>query len=230
MATRKIGIHDLLSGLALFNGLSDTELDDLVQASVEINVERGKFVFQRGDPCNGFHVVVYGQIKLALVSPRGGEKVMSTAGPGQSFGEALMFTKNPHIMSAQSLVTTRLVHVPKAAVLTQLALDNRFVQKVLANLSQHLNGLIRDIEAYSLKSGSQRVIDYLLQCDQRTNTSPCHFESSKAVIASRLNLTPEHFSRILHGLCTNQLIRVRGRTVTIVDAEKLRGYQGKVLS
>lgn len=229
MATSKIRIHDLLSRLALFNELSSDELDDIAQVSVEINVERGKWVFQRGDPCDGFLSVVCGQVKLALVSPQGVEKVMRILGPGQSFDEAFMFMDKPHILSAQALTDTILLHVPKTAVLTQLALDYRFVQKMLFGLSQRLHGLISDIEAYSLKSGSQRVIDYLLECNQYANTSSCHFKSSKALIASRLNLTPEHFSRILHGLSTNRLIRVKGRAITIVDVEKLRGYQGRIL-
>ena len=229
IATQKTRVHDFLSGLTLFNELNDSELDDVAQASVEINVGRGKSAFQRGDPCNGFHIVVCGQLKLALVSPQGSEKVMGILHPGQSFGEALMFMERPYIMSAQALVDTKLLHVPKTVVLGQLALDYRFVQKMLVSLSQCLYELISDIEAYSLKSGSQRVVDYLLQCSQYTNTSSCRLECSKAVIASRLNLTPEHFSRILHGLCTNRLIRVKGRSITILDVEKLCGYQGRIL-
>ncbi|TAL89950.1 MAG: Crp/Fnr family transcriptional regulator [Candidimonas sp.] len=229
MAVKKIRIQDFLSELTLFNELNDSELDDVAQASVEINVDRGNLAFQRGDPCNGFHIVVCGQVKLALVSPQGNEKVIAILRPGQSFGEALMFMERPYIMSAQALVDTKLLHVPKTAVLAQLALDYRFVQKMLVSLSQRLYELINDIEAYSLKSGSQRVVDYLLQCNQHARTSSCHLECSKAVVASRLNLTPEHFSRILHGLCTNRLIRVNGRAVTIVNIEKLRGYQGRIL-
>jgi CRP-like cAMP-binding protein len=46
------------------------------------------------------------------------------------------------------------------------------------------------------------------------------------VIASRLNITPEHFSRILHELTETQLIEVTGRTVRILDMEKLRTFEG----
>ena len=50
--------------------------------------------------------------------------------------------------------------------------------------------------------------------------------SAKAVIASRLNVTPEHFSRILHELTAAKLIEVEGREVRITDIAKLRDYQG----
>jgi CRP-like cAMP-binding protein len=42
------------------------------------------------------------------------------------------------------------------------------------------------------------------------------------VIASRLNMTPEHFSRILHDLAAGGLIEVNGRSVSIPDLERLR--------
>ena len=49
--------------------------------------------------------------------------------------------------------------------------------------------------------------------------------SSKGNIASRLNLTQEHFSRILHELSEGGLIVVEGRKIAIPDVEKLRAYE-----
>jgi CRP-like cAMP-binding protein len=43
--------------------------------------------------------------------------------------------------------------------------------------------------------------------------------------ASRLNVTPEHFSRILHDLSERDLIVVEGREIRIVDSAKLRDYR-----
>jgi CRP-like cAMP-binding protein len=50
--------------------------------------------------------------------------------------------------------------------------------------------------------------------------------TSKAIVASRLNLTPEHFSRILHDLTEAGLIAVDGRDVKISDVTRLRNYTG----
>ena len=61
----------------------------------------------------------------------------------------------------------------------------------------------------------------------REHSSPCcGLPVSKAIVASRLNLTPEHFSRILHDLQTLGLISVDGRDVHIVDVVRLRAYTG----
>jgi CRP-like cAMP-binding protein len=50
--------------------------------------------------------------------------------------------------------------------------------------------------------------------------------TSKAVVASLLNVTPEHFSRILHDLTEQTLIEVDGREIRIVDPARLRAYHG----
>ena len=48
---------------------------------------------------------------------------------------------------------------------------------------------------------------------------------SKSTIASRLSLTPEYFSRVLHELEAAKLITVQRRDIHIHDTAKLAGYQ-----
>ncbi|MBP6018258.1 MAG: Crp/Fnr family transcriptional regulator [Burkholderiaceae bacterium] len=217
-------IQDFLLQLPLFNELAPTELARLANATSEISVPRGDMVFHRGEPCVGFHAVIYGQIKLMFVSPLGDEKVVRLLGSGDTFGEALMFMGKDYIVSAQALEDTLLLHVGKAAVFAELDNDTGFARKMLAGLSKRLHVLMADVEAYSLKSGMQRIIGYLLQGGPYQNGDRFRLETTKTVIASRLNLTPEHFSRIMHDLGSRGLIKIKGREITIVDIEGLRRF------
>jgi CRP-like cAMP-binding protein len=226
MSIGQIKLQDFLSKLALFNDITPDELDLIAAGTSEVFVPRGENIFQRGDPCTGFHTVIYGQVKLGFTSVRGGEKVIEIVGPGHSFGEALMFMEKPYIVSAQALADTLLLHVSKATIFNELDSNPKFARKMLAGLSRRLHGLICDVEAYSLRSGTQRVIGYLLKDDAQEDGGQIRLEVSKTVIASRLNLTPEHFSRILHDLVQQNLIEVQGRNIRIPDVESLRRYQG----
>jgi len=227
MASGKHKTRDFLQRLPLFNEIGPEELEQIAEATTEMHVDRGSIIFRRGDPCIGFHIVIYGQVKLAFVSPDGNEKVVEIIGPGFSFGEALMFMEKAYIVTAQALADSLLLHVPKQAVFGELERDTKFARKMLAGLSRRLHGLICDVEAYSLSSGTQRVIGYLLKSDAPVDGHQFTLEVSKTVLASRLNLTPEHFSRILHDLAGKQLIRIEGRNITILDIEKLRAYEGR---
>lgn len=225
MATSKMRVQDFLAKLPLFNELSEHELDILAKGTTEVQAARGDIVFHRGEPCVGFHTVVYGQIKLMFVSPTGVEKVVRLIGPGDSFGEALMFLDKAYIVSAQALADTMLLHVAKSVLYAELARQPDFARKMLAGLSQRLHSLMGDVEAYSLRSGTQRVIGYLLKDGHGEDGRPFRLETSKTVIASRLNLTPEHFSRILHDLSSQGFIHVKGREITILDMNGVSTYQ-----
>lgn len=227
MSPAKIKVHDFLSRQPLFNEIAPAELDKIAASVSEMHVSRGEILFRRGDPCLGFHIVIYGQIKLAFTSADGNEKVVEIIGPGFSFGEAVMFVEKPYVVTAQALADSMLLHVPKSAVFEEIERDPKFARKLLAGLSRRLHGLICDVEAYSLSSGTQRVIGYLLKSETPSDGDQITLQVSKTVLASRLNLTPEHFSRILHDLAAKQMIRIDGRTITILDIEKLRAYEGR---
>jgi len=212
MQKGKIRVQDFLARMPLFNELSEDELDRVALGTTQQQVARKEMVFHCGDPCTGLHAVVYGQIKLSVTSP---------------LGEALMFLGKPYFVSAQALGDSLLLHVTKAAIVDGLRTDPDFACKMLAGMSARLHALMRDVEAYSLRTGTHRVISYLLA--QKGEPEPgCEepgrrvlLEAGKKMVASRLNLTPEHFSRILHELGTRGLVTIRGREILIPDPSKL---------
>ncbi len=230
MPATPIKVQTFLGNLPLFRELTAEELDRLALGTHEQHAARGEVLFHKGDPCNGFHMVIYGHVKLAFNSASGDEKVVELIGPGGSFGEALMFMERPYVVYAQALADTLLLHIDKAVVFREIERVPGFARRMIAGLSRRLHGLVSDLESYSLHSGTQRVIGYLLRAEPESDaagkTAHLKLPTSKGIIASRLNLTPEHFSRILHDLTEAGLIEVDGRTVNILDLERLRIYEG----
>ncbi|HWS75518.1 MAG TPA: Crp/Fnr family transcriptional regulator [Quisquiliibacterium sp.] len=228
MRAPTIKTRTFLANLPMFQGLSSAELDRIAEGTTEVRVTKGQTIFQRGDPCVGFHALIYGQVKLAFVSPQGTEKVIDILGPGQSFGEALMFSDRSYVVYGQALADSLLLHIAKDVIDTEIASDPHLARVMLASLSRRLVGLIQDVEAYSLRSGMQRVIGYLLRDVDEHAEQPegepvrITLDANKGVIASRLNLTPEHFSRILGELSHEGAIAVRGAEITILDPGRLR--------
>jgi CRP-like cAMP-binding protein len=190
-----------------------------------VHAERGQTLFHKGDPPEGFYLVVYGQVKLAFTSAQGADKVVEIIGPGMSFGEAVMFLESPHVVYAQTLADSLLLHISKTVVFNELERNAKFARKLLGGLSRRLHGVISDVEAYCMHSGAQRVIGYLLRdAEQAAQDGEANVSLpvNKGVVASRLNLTPQHFSRILHELSEAGLLSVDGRTIHIADVAKLR--------
>ncbi len=221
----ELDIPALLSRMPLFSALTPGQLAPINAATREKRLVKGEMLFQKGDPPKGFYVVVFGQIKLAFPSSQGNEKVVEIVGPRQSFGEAVVFMERPYPVFAEALTDSLLLHIAKEAVFKLLETDVSFARAMLAGMAMKLHSLISDVESYSLRSSAQRVIGYLLQhCPQEGECRgriEVTLPTSKQVIASRLNLTPETLSRIFHDLAADGLIEVHGRQIVIPDVARL---------
>lgn len=235
-----------LANLPLFSDMSEQDLSNLAHNGCTLrNLERGEHVFVTGQPCGEFHVVVTGQVRLYVHSPQGMEKVIELLGPQQSFAEALMFTGQRYILSAQTLTDATILTISRDVVLAEIHKDAGFALRLMAGMSRRLHGLVRDVEANALSTGMQRVIGYLLgdlatRADEmRRRASAGEFGNAppaamtvtlpvaKAVIASRLSLTPEYLSRVFNELERVGLIRVDRRDILILDPDKLSAYGSK---
>ena len=225
MSRAHIDPRQFLKRLPLFADLSPEQLDTVAAATSELHVPRGQVIFERGDPCNGFHTVIYGNVKLCFVSAQGDEKVIELIGAGQSFGEALMFMDRDYIVQAETLADCMLLHIGKQAIYDEIERNPSFSRRMLAGMSRRLHGLISDVEALSLRSGSQRIVGYILK-DDPNEGEEVTLAVSKKMIASRLNLTPEYFSRVLHDMAERGLVNVAGRSIRILNIERLRAYEG----
>jgi CRP-like cAMP-binding protein len=84
--------------------------------------------------------------------------------------------------------------------------------------------LMKDVEAFSLHSATQRVIGYLARLEEEGGDHRVTLPAQKNLVASRLNLTPEYFSRILHEMADRNLIRIEGRDIVVLDADGLRAF------
>jgi CRP-like cAMP-binding protein len=226
MEPGRFDLQRYLSLLPLFSDFSPPELERVARGCQLRRLERNGVVFRVGQSCEEFYVVVTGQVKLFAIAPTGQEKVVELIGPGNSFGEALMFLNKPYILNAQALADTLLIGVSKKAVIGEIESNPGFSLRMLAGISRRLHGLVRDVQAYALHSGVQRVIGYLLS-DQKQGDTACDntfvvtLSASKATLASRLSLTPEYFSRVLHELEGAGLIEIDKRDIRILDAQRL---------
>jgi CRP-like cAMP-binding protein len=215
--------QDYLRNLPLFRELGDEELTRIAAATGQVRAAAGTILFRRGDQPAGFHVVVYGQVKLSLTTADGAEKVIEVIGPGMSFGEAVMLLDKPYMVTAETLADALLLTVGKHAVFGELDRNPAMARRMLAGLSMRLHRMVADLEALSLRSATQRVIGYLLRDVPETPDGPMdvRLTVAKGVIASRLNITREHFSRILGELTAAGLIEVSGRSVRLLDVRRL---------
>jgi CRP-like cAMP-binding protein len=218
-------IERFLANVPPYAALDERALRRVAKSAAQIDAPRRTIIFRPGDPAAGIHIVESGHVKLALPARDNGEKVIAIIGPGQSFGELGMFLEEPHMLSAESVDNARLVRVDKAAILACIKRNPQFAAEMIAALGRRLRDLIREIDSSRRHSGAQRVVEFLageLPAEAVSGTASVLLPAKKRVIASRLDLTHEHFSRILRDLAEAGLIAVEGPTVVVKDVRRLR--------
>lgn len=222
---REIATETFLARLPLFAGLAAEPLARLAAATTRRRLARGEVLFGQGEPSTGLHALLYGSIKLSMRAARG-ERVVDIVGPGGSFGEPVMFMEKPYIVSATALADSLVLHVAKEAVFAELERSPQLARRVIAALSQRIEGLVREVETYALGSAAKRFAAWLLRrvppgaSGEATVTLP----AAKRQLASQLNLSAEHFSRVLRELAARGLVEARARRLRIPDLERLRAW------
>lgn len=219
-------IVEILSRQPLFRGLSEIELAQISVGCREFRVRKNELLFHKNDQPEGMHVVVMGQIKLALPSSQGVEKIVHMCGPGATFGEAVVFLDKPYPVSAQAMTDSLVLLISKRVLLDAMDSNSQLSRKMLASLSARLHELLGDMETCTLRTSMQRVVCFLIQYAPVGDETVFDIilPSSKQNIASHLNLAPETFSRVLGHLTDKGLIRVKGRTITVLDRQALSNF------
>jgi CRP-like cAMP-binding protein len=187
---------------------------------------RGQVLCEKGQSLTGFFILVTGRIKLSILSADGSERVLEIVMPGQTFAEAAALLDQTCPLHAEALSDARLVFVDVGRLRQAIARWPEVATVMLTIVAQRTQALISDLEACCLHSATQRVAGLLLRdavADPlRPDRGALTLPAAKTVVASRLNLTAETFSRELHGLAHRGLIAVHRREITIPSLRALR--------
>jgi CRP-like cAMP-binding protein len=223
------GASAFLRRLPLFQELDGEAVARLAADALEMTLPQGSVLFRQGEAAAGLYLIICGQVKLSLQTSGGDDKVIELLGPAASFGEVPVLLGERHMLTAETIEESTLVHLHKDAVLGEIERNGAFCARMLREVCRRLQSRTRDFENCMLLTGAQRVAAFLLgQIPHGANGScvTLTLPAKKGIIASRLNLTHEHFSRVLHEIQAAGLIEVRGREVRMIDVARLRAYPG----
>ncbi|MFV1997603.1 MAG: Crp/Fnr family transcriptional regulator [Acidiferrobacterales bacterium] len=228
-SSNKLSIISELQHSYLFAGMDDDQLRRVVDSSSVVTLDDGQQLFSRNDPAKHFFQVKSGQLKLFRLSNNGVEKVVHVFGPGSTFAEAIMFREHhAYPVTAEALEKSEVIAFEAEVFVEILRESADTCFRVMSDMSMRLKARLEDIDALSLQNATLRLVNYLLQLlpEDVDEPSDLRLTLPKSVVASRLSIQPESFSRILHGLVKLGLIDVDGPDIHINDLQGLRSYNG----
>lgn len=217
----------VLSRHPLFAELGPDELTSLEVASRLIGLQKGEVLFHKGDAPAGLYLVVTGQMSLAVSNQRGAEKVLAIIDKQEVFGEVEVFTGRPYPMLAQSLTPSVLLMIPTDALRRLQAGSLSFANAVVAHLAARLTQVIGEVEALTLHTAMERIVDHLLEHAGVNSHGILEaiLPAQKQVVASYLDISPATLSRAFQQLTDAGMITMTRRYVTIPDPARLMRYR-----
>ena len=213
---------DFISTIPLFNGLPEDQITAIKQITIEKQVNKGQIIFSEGDQGKGFFVVAEGRVKVFKVSTEGKEQILHIFGRGQPFGEVPVFEGQRFPANAQAIEKTRVLFFPRAAIVNLIAANPSLALNMLAVMSKKLRQFAVQIENLSLKEMPARLASYLIYlAEEQAQDEVVTLKISKGQLASLLGTIPETLSRIFAKLSGQNLIRVDGKKITLLDRSAL---------
>jgi len=229
MVTRRpASIEPLLCALPLFRSVAPARVAEVAAAARRIELRKGDRIYDSGGNADGLYAVAFGLIKLAFNQPSGHTKVLRLVGPGETFGEPAVFYPHPYPVSAEALTDSLVLFLPADAIMAIVESDPAALRAMLATLSRRIFEMVEDLQSHTAKNGVQRVAAYLCslaatQVDEADADAMLRVQlpTRKSVLASRLGVTKETFSRILHELSDAGLVSVSRLEITLPAPRRL---------
>lgn len=216
----------ILKTCPFFAGLSDVDLDALMEISRIREPSRGELLFSDGEEAIGFFVVLDGKVKVYKLSPEGKERILHVIHPGGTFAEAAIFGDGLYPAYAEPLQASKLLFLPKDGFLNLLMDNGRISINMIAGLSRFLRQFANQIEDLTFKDVPSRLARYLMVLSDGAQKS-VELPISKSQLASNLGTVSETLSRTLRKLSDDDLIAVSGKKVEILDFERLEELSEK---
>lgn len=208
----------------LFLKLPEEPMRELCNRAHLKKLDNGSTLFHQGDKAERFYYLAEGQVKLHRSFGNGRDKLVEVIKPGHSFAEALLFTGvKVYPVSATALKPSVLVSIEGSTYRRLLEEHPQICLDILATLSVRLHQRLNEIDTLTLANAGQRVIRYLL-LEQENGGDVIDFDVPKCLVASRLGIQPETFSRILHRFVDSGLIRIDRRRIHVLDQQALLAY------
>lgn len=222
----------LLAHHPLFEAIPASELQPYINQAAFKQYNKKHLLFVHNDNAQSFYIVKHGWVKLFRETLDGDEAVVDILTHGQMFGDNAMFGDGCYPYSAEVVEDAEIYELPLSLLKEHITTNNRLALNMLNTASYFRKKQTRELEHMKIQNAPQRISCFLLQLYKpgKNGTIHIHLPYDKVLIAARLGMQPETFSRALLKLQQETGIRIKGATVEIDDISGLMYYSCKACS
>ena len=181
---------------------------------------KGKYLYIQGDICNSMDLIVSGGVEIRSIDKDGKTRVLSTLSKGDILGANILFSsKREYPFSVVCIEELELFKISKEEVLSFSEKNREFVEGILTIISDKTTDLTSWISNISLKTLREKIIDYLRIQSAIQESNLIYLPTTKSLLAERLGVQRTSLSRELSILEKEGRIKVKNRSILVINKE-----------
>ncbi len=209
-----------LRDLRLFSGMAAERFQDLTSTALLQKFPAATTLLFEGDTVDFLYVLLDGAVEMQGVW-NDKETAIAIVRPLSVFILSSVVLDAPALMSARTLERSEILMLPAEGVRRAMRADGAFSLAIAEEMAGWNRALVRQVKNIKLRSGAERLANYLLQLQvQQNGVTTVRLLHEKRILASVLGMTPENLSRAFAALA-DYGVEVHGNEVSLTMAVAL---------
>lgn len=209
----------------LFSSLDKCDLDLVLHHSRRVRLGHHQLLYRQDMPAHHFFFVLSGRLRLYRLDASGVDRTLDSLQPGDCFAEVMIYAEpRRYACYAEALKASEVLMIPVGIYQELIDREPAYARAALQHYARRAVSRFHDLEIMTIQSARDRLIRYLVDLlpeQARRQGGEVELPLPKCLVASRLAMQPETFSRILADLKGNGLLRVNRSRLFIPDPVRL---------
>jgi CRP/FNR family transcriptional regulator, cyclic AMP receptor protein len=219
-------LHCEYRHLRMFCNLTPEALADYDRIGIMLSHARGARLFAEGDAARNVFVICFGQVKISSTSREGKTMILKIAGPGDLMGLSAALANVPHEVTAEAIEPCQVKTVRKQEFVDFLNRHGIASMHAAQSLSNEYMTVFHDAKRLALSgSAPGRLARLLLDWGRNAACGKPEIKFTMALtheeIANMAGVSRETVTRLLNQFKRDQLITIKGSSLTIVKPDQL---------
>jgi len=213
-------------GKHMFCSMENSALEKFDSIGTQVRFSSGAVIFREGDNCGSVHVLCSGRVKLSATSREGRTLILKIARAGEVLGLSAALAAQPFEVTAETVEPCMVKTIRRQALLDFLDRNPDASMRAARCVAQEYKAAFSEVRRLALPAtASGRVANLLLDWSREQATDPargrCVMPLTHEEIASMTATTRETVTRVLGQLKRDQLISIRGASLTVLQPQAL---------